>query len=512
MAEGAMNPRELIRQVADTDSSHALYQAVAVLGFAGATTDIVDVSRRQLANLSRGIDVLCIGSGLAGLVTGYELSKLGISVEIHEARGKIGGRCETIRAGDVVDEIGSQQICEFSAESHLYFNAGPSRIPSFHANILHYCEELGVALEEFISTCHHSFAEDQDQSSSTRIKVTEAAHSHLLSLAALAADKAQSQITLADQDDILSLAQVLGDLSASLAIDGPALFAALHQENTPPKLLPVIALQEIAKMTWQDLRRLFAYENSYGKGKKLQAVGGMDKIAEALATPLAGRISTSSVLTKVETLPSGKAAAYFQQGDSLVRKEADAVIFTMQPSVLGGVANDFSQAVRAAWEQVHVFTSCKVGFEADQFWQREGIFGGGASTAEEISHIWYPSHGFDEAKGVLIGAYNLGLDPRNDFHARSPAERIEAALAQGSKIHPDYRHHVTTGISRSWPLTPHIGGGFAAIRAPEVLLRRHGPYIFAGDYTTYLPGWQEGAVLSALRALGLLGAREANSA
>jgi len=36
------------------------------------------------------------------------------------------------------------------------------------------------------------------------------------------------------------------------------------------------------------------------------------------------------------------------------------------------------------------------------------------------------------------------------------------------------------------------------------LLEPDGPFLFAGDHLTYLRGWQEGAVISALNALSKL--------
>lgn len=504
-----MNREELITQVADTASRHALYQAVAVLGFGGDTTNIVETSRQGLAGMSRDLNVLCIGTGIAGLAVGYELNRLGIPFEIHEARAKIGGRCETLRAGGVVDEMSCQQVCQFGAEPHLYFNSGPSRIPSFHANILQYCRELGVALEPFVTKNHTTVTSQPKNAEAAGIqnRVTEIAHGRLLSHAAKAANNADVSLSLADQDSILNLAKVLGELSASYDEGSFALFANAIDQNTPSNLLPVTALRHIENMDWSDLAELFRQQTQYEQTSKLQPVGGMDRIVTSLANGLGSHICTSSVLKEVKTLPSGQAVAVFDQGGKVVRKVADAVIFTMQPPVFEYVEHDFSGEILAAFQQVHIFNSCKVAFESEQFWEEEGIRGGGSATDDEIAHVWYPSHGFGERRGVIIGAYNLGLDSRNDFHARTPAERIAAAVAQGSKIHSSYPTHVGKGISRSWPLTPYIGGGFAATRAPGALLKRSGPYIFAGDYTTFFPGWQEGAVLSAHRALRLLSAR-----
>lgn len=504
-----MTRRQLLEQIAATTSLGAMYQAMAVLGLAGETTEVVAASRDELAaarSRLKGKTVLCIGSGISGLVAAYELNKQGVNVEVHEARHKIGGRCETIRHGDTVDELESSQRCEFGDEPHLYFNAGASRIPHRHANIMHYCRELGIDLEPFInenrSTLVH--AAPLGDKPVRRSQLSASVRGHLAALAAKAASAADAQIAPEDREGIERLVRMFGDLSANLEFKGSIRLGTTAEVGKAPKILPVIALEEMAKLNWTELTKLFYYERLHQQTPMFQAVGGMDNIAKAFAKPLAQHITTSSALTKVTTLESGKVEAIFSQGDETVRKEADAVVFTMQPSVFGHIEHDFAGEVADAFRRVHLFTSCKVAFEAERFWELDNIYGGGSSIDDDITQIWYPSHGIGKKRGVLIGAYNYGLDPNSDFYKRSPAKRVEAALAQGSKLHGGYRDKVSKGVTRSWPLTPYIQGGFAARRAPAVLLKRHGPYIFAGDYTTYLPGWQEGAILSAHRALALL--------
>lgn len=496
-------------------SKHALYQAIAVLGLGAKTSNIISASRSQLAALNHRQKVLCIGSGIAGLVAGYELHRLGVSFELHEARPTVGGRCETIRGGDVVREVmgeaSIEQYCQFDDEEHLYFNSGPSRIPSHHANILAYCEELGLRMEPFISENSGALAKTEGPYGcpAPDPRLTELMHSHLMVLAHKAAASSQSALSLEDQNGICRLATLLSELSSYLDYDDlpaalrpGATFAHIEQ---PRALLATIALEEIARLDWQHFIQLLAHHNQYDQASKRQAAGGMDRIVKALAAPIREHIATSSALIKVKRLASGKVQALVKQRGEIVSKEADAIIFTMQPTVLRTIDHDFSDEIAEALKAVHIFPSAKVAFEAERFWQNEPQLAGGWWTDDEISNVWFPSHGKDQPTGVLTGAYNLGLDPKSDFNRRSPLQRIEAAKAQGNRLFEGYDRIVSKGVSRSWPLTPYIGGGFAAIRADELLLERHGPYIFAGDYTTYWPGWQEGAVLSAHRAIRLLG-------
>ena len=53
------------------------------------------------------------------MVAAYELERAGYSVEILEASHRVGGRVLTLRHGDVVDEIGNRQVCQFDEDPNL---------------------------------------------------------------------------------------------------------------------------------------------------------------------------------------------------------------------------------------------------------------------------------------------------------------------------------------------------------------------------------------------------------
>lgn len=78
--------------------------------------------------------VLILGAGMAGLVAGFELSKLGHDVTILEARTRPGGRVHTLRE-------------PFS--DGLYAEAGAARIPDNHDLTLKYIKEFSLTLEPF---------------------------------------------------------------------------------------------------------------------------------------------------------------------------------------------------------------------------------------------------------------------------------------------------------------------------------------------------------------------------
>jgi monoamine oxidase len=96
---------------------------------------------------------------------------------------------------------------------------------------------------------------------------------------------------------------------------------------------------------------------------------------------------------------------------------------------------------------------------------------------------------------------------------RTPEERTEVALAQGEKIHPQYRKEFESAFSVSWQNVPYSRGGWALI-GPEprktlypLFLKPDRRVYFAGDHVSYLSGWMQGAFESAQQAATAIHAR-----
>jgi len=85
------------------------------------------------------------------MTAAYALRKAGYDCTLIEARGRPGGRNWTIRGGDSIVEHDATQSCSFDAADHLYFNAGPARLPQHHQAVLSYCREFDVPLEVMVN-------------------------------------------------------------------------------------------------------------------------------------------------------------------------------------------------------------------------------------------------------------------------------------------------------------------------------------------------------------------------
>jgi len=114
-----------------------------------------------LTGAPQGARVLVLGAGLAGMTAALELRSAGYDVQILEYREKAGGRCWTLRGGDVYTEMGGA-VQEVGFEEGNYFNPGPWRIPYNHYAVLDYCRRLGVELQPFIQENHNAYLHRSD--------------------------------------------------------------------------------------------------------------------------------------------------------------------------------------------------------------------------------------------------------------------------------------------------------------------------------------------------------------
>jgi monoamine oxidase len=176
--------------------------------------------------------------------------------------------------------------------------------------------------------------------------------------------------------------------------------------------------------------------------------------------------------------------------------------------LLTGIDNNFSGPFRAALAARPRGKLGKIAFQmSERFWENEGIYGGISWTSRDIGQIQYPSHGFHQRKGIVIGGYYLQAEPSDRFHVMSAQQRIETAIAQGAGLHPDYARYVENGISVAWYRMNHMLGCSARetdAEMLEVLRQAEGRHLLIGDQVSSHAGWQEAAVLSAHHALNRL--------
>ena len=212
---------------------------------------------------------------------------------------------------------------------------------------------------------------------------------------------------------------------------------------------------------------------------------------------------------KVTEIDAGadKVTIAYQQGGKPRTLTADYCISTIPAPVFKTLKTNLPEPYMDAARKLPVQPAGKVGWQAERFWEtKDQIYGGISWTTDDITQIWYPSHGYLSRKGTLTGAYMYGA-AAEEFNARPIAERLRIAREQGDKLHDGYSKSVEHGLAIGWNRMEFARMGWAnegdpAFAEPaRTLAQPQGRFHMAGDQLTFWSGWQEGAILSALAAV-----------
>jgi monoamine oxidase len=210
-----------------------------------------------------------------------------------------------------------------------------------------------------------------------------------------------------------------------------------------------------------------------------------------------------AVVREIRQNEKGVWIGYTDRGGHAQRVDADYCVCTLPLNLLADVKADFTPAFKWAIGEVKYAAAGKMGLQFKRrFWEEdEGIYGGITRTDQEISQIVYPSHGLHGRKGVLIGYYIMGASENGKkMGDRTPAERLDAALEQGARIHPQYRAEFENGFSVAWHRVVWNKGSWAQY-SPEnrsdgvysLLIEPNGRVYLAGDHVSNINAWLQGA-------------------
>jgi monoamine oxidase len=245
-----------------------------------------------------------------------------------------------------------------------------------------------------------------------------------------------------------------------------------------------------------------------------QPVGGMGRIGEAFARELKPLIRYDAKVTEIHQDDQGVTVRYEDRrarGAPRVAR-ADWCLCTIPLPILAQIPLNVNRAMAAAIAAVPYASAVKVGLQFKRrFWEEdEQIYGGISYTDLPISNIGYPNTGFHSGgKGVLLGAYIWGLNAM-EFTGMTPQQRVRKAVEYGSEIHPQYAREFDNGIAVAWHRSPFTMGCFglwtteSRARHYDDLCQIDGRIALAGEHASFIGGWQEGAVTSALDAIGRL--------
>jgi monoamine oxidase len=511
--------RDLLALIGTVAGSAAMYQAMHSLGFAANSAYSGPVA---LDGDVRGASVLILGAGLAGMTAALELRKAGYKVQVLEFNSRPGGRNWTLRGGDTYTELGgATQTCDFAPG--LYFNPGPWRIPYHHGAVLDYCKRLNVALEPFVELNHNALlhAPDAFGGRPQRIREIKAdfkGHVTELLAKATAQGKLDEAVSTEDKAILLQALKAWGALDKDYAYKEGLISARVRGYAKGPggglDAAPVasqpIGLSDILKSELWDYLRGFSQMEF--QTTMFQPAGGMDMIGKAFAREVGDLIRYDAKVTRIAQDDTGVSVTYVDAKAPAVPQTAksDWCVCTIPLSILSQIPIAVGARLQAAIDAVPYASAVKIGLQFKRrFWEEdEAIYGGISYTDLPIRQIAYPNSGFNGGgRGVLLGGYIFEGSNAYEFASMAPAERIARAVALGSQVHPQYPAEFENGVAVAWQRVPFTLGcaGYwtDAARAAHYndLCQIDGRIVLAGEHASYIPAWQEGAILSSLDAI-----------
>jgi monoamine oxidase len=151
----------------------------------------------------------------------------------------------------------------------------------------------------------------------------------------------------------------------------------------------------------------------------------------------------------------------------------------------------------------------KIAWESRRFWEKEySIYGGISFLDQPVNLVWYPSARLFSERGVILAGYNL--ENGGPLEKMDLAAKLDASRGAVETLHPGHSKELAKPVCVCWGRIPYNLGSWVHINEPaeypgyERVLQPDGPIFFAGDHLSHLVGWQEGAALSAHRAISLL--------
>ncbi|WP_260740449.1 flavin monoamine oxidase family protein [Tunturiibacter lichenicola] len=497
-----------VGQVGGYSAAFATMQSLGLVPMKGAQAETIQAA----AGSGKGVKVVVLGGGIGGLVSAYELQKLGYDVTLLEASARPGGRNWTGRNGtEVCFCDGSKQPIQW--EEGNYQNLGPARLPSVHWTMLGYCRELGIPLEVEVNTSRSTLLQNDSANGGKPVPQRKAINdtrghvSELLSKC-IAHGSLDAELSKEDRERMTAFLKIYGPLDDKGAYVGsdragyktpPGAGTQAGVDDTPMDMR--VLLDE---NFWDDL---FVEEAWDWQATMMQPVGGMDRIPYAFAKALGPVVQFNSPVTEIRKTTKGVRVSY-TQGGATKQVEASYCIIAIPFSMLKKIPNDLSKPFKTVVDESTMGGAYKIAWESRRFWEQDyNIYGGLSYLMEGPSPIWYPSSRLMHPTGVVVSGYSDELG--TPFYDLTLAQKLEASRASIEKLHPGHGNELKNPVFCGWSRVPwnegswinSYGGGKSGY---DTIIQADGPIYFAGDTASHIVGWQEGAAMSGRRAVGMI--------
>lgn len=536
----ALTRREFLRRTTTAGGYSAgflMMQSLGLLGETGSAASMIEAAPRT----GRGVKVVILGGGISGLSSAYELGKLGYHCTVLEVRDRPGGRNWSVRRGTKI-ELNDHPLQTCTWDEGHYQNFGPARLPSIHGTILGYCRELGVELEVEVNTSRSTLLQSDNANGGNPIVQRQAINdtrgyvSELLDKCIMKGALDQ-EMSKDDIDRIKTMLRNYGQLDNAGKYAGSTRSGYTVTpgagDQTGEMIRPIDLHVLMDGGFWNNI----LFEETFDmQATMFQPKGGMDHIPHAFAAKLGKVVQYKSEVKEIRKTAKGARVVYKQGG--VERKiDADYCFVGMPLTILKTIPNDFSDPYKKIFENSGNSGLYKIAWESRRFWEQDyNIYGGISYVAQGPSPVWYPSGGMFTKRGIVIGGYSGGAN--TPFDALSLQDKFAASRASMERLHPGHSKELEKPLYVGWNHVPHNltsmsrvsfdaapalqmggggrrgggggageGGGRGPNPAYEQLITPDGPFYIIGDHASHVGTWQEGAALSAHRAVRLLNDR-----
>jgi len=461
--------------------------------------DYIDIMRNGIRSQfkdGKPKKVVIVGAGLAGLAAGYELKKAGHTPIILEAQQRVGGRVYTVH--DPFTE-------------GLYGEVGAMRIPRAHTLTMAYIEKFGLPINDFTMDNPNAYY----YIGGNKVRASEAnANPELLGFDVSMNEKGKTAGQL-----YMKAIQPLIDLIEQDNDDGwEEIMLEYDQYSTREflelngwsegmiEMFGLLANQESVMNS--SFLELFREDSGNYYTNMIEIQGGTDRLPNAFLHELKDNIRFGAKMIAMDQSPDD-VIIHYQTPAGRFSETGDYAIITVPFPVLRHVEvlKAFSRAKNRAIRQLHYDASAKILFQCKRrFWEEDdGIFGGGTLTDLPIRNLYYPDHGRETGRGVILASYTWSEDAQR-WGSLKPDDRIVQALDDVAEIHPQITKEYEVGTSWMWHDDEFAGGAFALFDPGqqtllyEEIVKPEGRIHFAGEHASLYHAWIQGAFESGLRA------------